>query len=262
MRTLTFTLLTAFFTCFAVADEPAATLLATRGRLLASEDFLKPPAPFTGKPVGFASGFSGWRFNAGPTGGKAGRWDLADGLFTGIETPGANHPATASFGINYRDAIIQCEVRLNDVPADGRQYRSLALKATDTKDYLISLSMGPGGAFLVPYDADRIDPKTKQRMRSQPARVLKPGKLGEWHTLVLEISGDEAVGTLDGKSTTVSNPLLAAEKHSVMLVAGTEASFRNLRVWEALPNPEWPKHKAAIIAAMNAAEAKAKPASK
>ena len=262
MRTLTIALLTAVAAASAAADELPATLLTSRGKLLANEDFSKTPAPFTGTPVGFASGFSGWRFNAGPTGGKAGRWMLADGIFTGIETPGANHPATASFGIRYEDAISQCEVRLNDVPADGRQYRTLALKATDTKDYLISLSMGPGGAFLTPYDAGRIDPKTKQRMRGQPARALKPVKLGEWHTLVLEIRGDETVGTLDGKSITVSNPLLAVEKHSIMLVAGTEASFRNLRVWEALPNPKWPKHKAALLAAMNAIEAKAKPAPK
>lgn len=249
MRPLTFTLFTALLTCAAVADELPATLMTTRGRLLASEDFSKPPAPFTGKPVGFASGFSGWRFNAGPTGGKAGRWVLADDTFTGIETPGAKHPATASFGIRHQDAIIQCDVRLNDVPADGRQYRSLALKATDTKDYLISLSLGPGGAFLVPYDAERIDPKTKQRTRNNPARALKPVKPGEWHTLVLEIKGNEAVGTLDGKSMTVSNPLLASEKHSIMLVAGTEASFRHFRVWEALPNPEWPENKRRLSAA-------------
>lgn len=260
MRPLTFTLFTALLTCVAVADELPATLMTTRGRLLASEDFSKPPAPFTGKPAGFASGFSGWRFNAGPTGGKAGRWVLADDTFTGIETPGAKHPATASFGIRYQDAIIQCDVRLNDVPADGRQYRSLALKATDTKDYLISLSLGPGGAFLVPYDAERLDPKTKQRTRNNPARALKPVKPGEWHTLVLEIKGDAAVGTLDGKSMTVSNPLLASEKHSVMLVAGTEASFRNLRIWEALPNPGWQEHKTALIAAMNAAAEKSKSA--
>jgi hypothetical protein len=71
-------------------------------------------------------------------------------------------------------------------------------------------------------------------------------KLGEWHTVVLEIKGDEVVGMIDDKSVTLSNPLIAADKHSIMLGAGTEASFRNLRVWEALPNPEWPKNKEAL----------------
>lgn len=243
----------------AIADDLPKTLMTTRGKLLASEDFAKPIAPFTGKPAGFASGFLGWRYNAASPAGKTGRWEVAEGLFTGIETPGAKHPATASFGLQYKDAIIQCEVRMNDVPDEGRQYRSIAIKATDAKDYVISFGMGLGGGYLTPYDADRINPSTKQRMTGKPALIPKPSKLNEWHTLVLEIKGDEVVGTLDGKSATLSNPLIAADKHSVMLVAATEASFRNFRVWESLPNPEWPKNKAALTAAMNAEAAKSKP---
>ena len=244
------------FACFlalativtASADDLPQTLLTTRGKMLVSEDFSKPLAPFTGKPVGFASGFSGWRFNAGPGTGKSGRWEQVEGTFKGIESPEAHHPATASFGIQFTDAIVQCDVRLNDVPAEGRQYRSLFVKATDAKDYVISLSVGPGGLFLTPYDAERINPTTKQRDKGPVSRVPATVKLNEWHTVVLEIKGDEVVGTLDNKSTTLSNPLIATAKHSLMLGAGTEASFRNLRVWEALPNAEWPQNKARLTA--------------
>ena len=222
--------------------------MTTRGKLLAGEDFSKPLAPFTGKPVGFASGFSGWKYNGGPGTGKGGRWELADGAFRGIENPEAHHPATASFGILFKDAVIQCEVRLNDVPAEGRLYRSLFVKATDAKDYVISLSVGQGGLFLTPYDADRINPATKQREKGPVSKVLTNIKLNEWHTVVLEIKGDEVVGTLDDKSATVANRLIGADKHSIMLGAGTEASFRNLRVWEALPNAEWEANKAKLTA--------------
>lgn len=239
-------------------EDLPATLMTKRGKLLASEDFTQPLAPLTGKPVGFASGFSGWRYNAASPGGKSGRWELSDGFFKGMETPGANHPATASFGIRYTDAVIQCQVRMNDVPADGRKYRSISIKATDTKDYVISFSMGPGAGFLTPYDADQINPATKQRMTGKAPRILKANKLDEWHTLVLEIKGDEVVGTLDGKSATVSNPLIAAEKHSVMLVASTEASFRNFRIWEALPNPDWSKNKAILVKEAQEVDAKTK----
>jgi hypothetical protein len=242
----------------ASAEDLPRTLMTTRGKLLASEDFGKPLPPFTGKPVGFASGFTGWRYNAEPKGGRSGRWELLDGTFRGAETPGANHPATASFGIPYKDAIIQCEVRLNDVAAEGRQYRSIAIKATDARDYVVSFGMGLGAAYITPYDADRINPATKQRMTGKPARIVKTSKLNEWHTLVLEIKGDEVVGTVDGKSTTLSSPLIGTGKHSVMLVAATEASFRNFRMWEALPNPEWGEIKAALTAAMGAEAAKAK----
>lgn len=231
----------------ALAVDPD-TLMTTRGRLLASEDFATPPAPFTGKPLGFASGFSGWRYNSGSSGGKSGRWEVANGEFRGIESPGANHPATASFGMPFQNVIIQCEVRLNDVPEEGRKYRSLFVKATDAKDYVISLSLGLGGLFLTPYDADKINPATKQREKGATVKLLRPVKLNEWHTVVLEIQGAEVVGTLDAESITLSNPLIGTAKHSLMLGAGTEASFRKLRVWEALPNPAWEKNKASILA--------------
>lgn len=246
----TFSALAVFLTATAfAAEEIPATLMTTRGRLLVSEDFTRPPAPFTGKPVGFASGFSGWRYNAGPASGKSGRWELADGAFRGIESPDAHHPATASYGIQFKDAIIQCDVRLNDVPAEGRQYRSLFVKVTDAKDYVISLSIGQGGLFLTPYDADRINPTTRQREKGPLSRALTPVRLNEWRTVVLEIKGGEVVGTLDDKSVTLGNPLVASDKHSIMLGAGTEASFRNFRVWEALPNPEWAKNKEALLSA-------------
>ena len=247
---ITLTLLLCACTCAALAaDELPKTLMTQRGKLLVGEDFTPPLAPVTGKPVGFASGFTGWRYNAGPAGGKSGQWKLADGCFTGVESPAANHPATASFGFQFTYAIIQCEVRLNDVPDEGRKYRSLFVKATDVKDYVIALSIGPGGLFLIPYDADRINPATKQREKGTAGHVKNPVKLNEWHTVVLEIKGDEVVGTLDGKSTTLSNPLISVAKHSIMLGAGTEASFRHLRVWEALPNPDWAAAKAALQAA-------------
>ncbi len=244
-----FTFLFVACTCAAfAADDLPKTLMTTRGKLLVSEDFTPALAPVVGKPVGFASGFTGWRYNTGPAGGKSGYWKLADGIFTGVESPGANHPATASFGFQFTDAIIQCEVRLNDVPDEGRKYRSLFVKATDAKDYVISLSVGPGGLFLTPYDAERINPATKQREKGTAGRALTPVKLNEWHTVVLEIKGGEAVGTIDGKSTTVSNSLIGTAKHSIMLGAGTEASFRHLRVWEALPNEGWTAAKASLQA--------------
>lgn len=241
-------LVATFALCFTAKAGDPATLMTTRGKLLASEDFVAAPAPFTGKPIGFASGFSGWRYNSSATGGKGGRWEIANGEFRGIETPGANHPATASFGMTFQNVIIQCDVRLNDVPDEGRKYRSLFVKATDAKDYVISLSLGQGGLFLTPYDADKINPATKQREKGTTVKLLKPIKLNEWHTIVLEIKGDEVVGTLDGQSITLSNPLIGTAKHSIMLGAGTEASFRKLRVWEALPNAEWDKNKAKLNA--------------
>ncbi len=239
--------LTLLVTRPAQAADESPTLMTVRGKLLASEDFAQPLAPFTGKPVGFASGFSGWRYNVGT---KGGHWEVTNGVFTGSEIVESHHPATASFGLQFKDAIVQCDVRLSDVPAAGRQYRSLFLKATDAKDYVCALFVGPGGLNAQPYDDTRINPTTKQREKGPVKSVRQPIQLGEWHTLVLEIKGEEAVCSLDGKSVTFSHPLLGTDKHSVMLGAGTEASFRHLRIWEALPNPDWPQHKQTLSTAV------------
>jgi lysophospholipase L1-like esterase len=65
---------------------------------------------------------------------------------------------------------------------------------------------------------------------------------------VFEILGDEMVGTLNGQNLTGQYPLIASDKKSIMFVSNGEGSVRHLRVWEALPNPEWRKHKAALVA--------------
>jgi hypothetical protein len=232
------------------AEEIPPTLMTTRGKLLVSEDFEKPLPPFTGKPVGFASGFLGWRYNAGPAGGKGGVWTLGDGCFTGAESPDAHHPATASYGMQFKDAIIQCDVRLNDVPAEGRQYRSFFIKATDAKDYVCALFGSVSGFNVLAYDDEHSDPKTHQRAKLPQVSATAPAKLGEWRTALLEIKGDELVASMEGKGVTLQSPLIGADKQSIMLGAATEASFRKLRVWEALPNADWEKNKAKIAGAV------------
>lgn len=245
--TLTIVSLLLSATAVALAEDLPKTLLTTRGKLLAREDFAAPLAPLQGKPAGFASGFTGWRYTNGAPSGRSGHWELRDGVFRGIESPEAHHPATASFGIQFKNAVIQCEVRLEDVPDEGRKYRSFFVKATDAKDYVCALFGGPGGVNALAYDAEKIDPANKQRAKLPQVSASLPVKLGEWHTAVLEILGEELVATLDGKSVTLSAPLVGADKHSVMLGVGVEASFRHFRMWEALPNPEWPRNKATLF---------------
>jgi len=79
-------------------------------------------------------------------------------------------------------------------------------------------------------------------------QLKSPIKLGEWQTIVLEILGDEMVGTLNGKSLTGQHSLIASDKKSIMFVSGTESSVRNLRIWEASANPDWSKKKEALKA--------------
>jgi hypothetical protein len=215
------------------------TLMTTRGKLLVTQDFSAPLKPFDGIANGFASGFSGWRWNAVPRGGK---WAVEDGVFTGRETAEVKHPATASYGFLYKDVVIQCEVRMNDVPLDGRKYRSLSVRTVDAKDYVCSIHMNEGGFRITKDDNDHGGPD-----KAVPLGAFKaPLKLGEWHSVVFEILGDKMVATVNGHSLTGKHPLIATDKHSLMFVMGVEGSVRNLKVWEAQPNADWLKNKSRL----------------
>jgi len=228
-------------TLSAIAADEQSTLMTTRGKLLVDQDFSQPLKPFDGKSNGFASGFSGWRWNAVPRGGK---WAVEDGVFTGRETAEVKHPATASYGFLYKNVVIQCEVRMNDVPMDGRRYRSLSIRTVDAKDYVCSIHMTEGGFRISKDDNDHGGPDKPVPL----GEVKTPLKLGDWHSVVFEVLGEEMVGTVDGKSLTGTHPLIGTDKHSLMFVMGVEGSVRNLKAWEALPNPEWAKNKAKLTA--------------
>lgn len=237
---------TALTAATARADDLPATLMTRPGRLLVSEDFSKALPPVEGSTARFASGFKGWRFNVEKRGGH---WDVVDGTFKGTENPEAMHPATASIGFDFKNVVITCEVRLHDVPLDGRKYRGFSIRTTDTKDYVCSIMLNPGGMRIQKDDNDHAGPDV-----AVPLGQLKaPFKLGEWQPVTFEILGDEMVGTLNGQSLTGQHPLIGSDKKSIMFVSSVEGAVRHLRVWEATPNPDWARHKARILAAMKAA---------
>src|SRR5436190_24116826 len=86
-------------TLSAAADDLLPTLMNTRGKLLVDQPMQQQPPPFDGKSNGFASGFKGWRYNSAERGGH---WEVVDGAFKGAENPTVNHPATASYGFDFR----------------------------------------------------------------------------------------------------------------------------------------------------------------
>src|SRR5438105_10476931 len=111
------TALSALSATLAVADDRPMTFMTKPGQLILSEAFSKPLPPVQGSTARFASGFSGWRYNVETRGGH---WEIVDGTFQGTEKAEHKHPATASYGFDFTNVIIQCEVRLHDVPLEGR----------------------------------------------------------------------------------------------------------------------------------------------
>jgi hypothetical protein len=223
----------------AFAEDLPATLMTKPGKLLVSEDFAQQPPPPEGSTAQFASGFKGWRCNVAERGGH---WEAVDGTFKGTENPAVSHPATASIGFDFKNVVISCEVRMHDVPLDGRKARFFAVRTCDTKDYVCSIFLNETGMRIQKDDNDHAGPD-----KAVPLGALQtPFKLGEWQKVTFEILGDEMVGTVNGRSLTGQHPLIGSEKHSVMFVSGVEGAVRHLRVWEALPNPDWAKTKSTL----------------
>ncbi len=223
------------------AGDLAPTLMTVRGELLVDQNFAAQPPPFDGKSNGFASGFKAWRFN---TEKRGGHWEAIDGVFRGSEftDPTIKHPATASYGFDFKDVVIQCEVRMLDVPLEGRAGRRIFIRTTDAKDYVCGVLITPEGVKIEKCDNDHGGPDKPVPL----GEIAGPVKLGEWQKVVFEILGDEMVGTVNGKSLTGSHPLIATEKHSIMFVSGCVSEVRNFNVWAAKPNSEWTKNRAAL----------------
>jgi len=252
-RTLSFIVaaLTGFTALTVSGAELPATLMTKPGKLIYEENFTKPLPPPVGSTANFASGFKGWRCNVVERGGH---WEVAEDVFTGSENPKVSHPATASYGFDFKNVIIQCEVRLNDVPLEGRKTRSFSIRTTDDKDYVCSILLNESGMRIQKDDNDHAGPD-----KAVPLGQLKaPIKLGEWQQVTFEILGDEMVGTLNGKSLTGMHPLITTQKRSVMFVSGVVGSVRNLKIWEAEANPDWAKNKAKLEAGNKAAAPVAK----
>ncbi|NOT60271.1 MAG: hypothetical protein HOP19_08605, partial [Acidobacteria bacterium] len=74
--------------------------------------------------------------------------------------------------------------------------------------------------------------------------ALEPG---EWHTVLIEVRGEEMLATLDGQNPVLgAHPLIGIAKGVLNFGTTRSASFRNLRVWDALPNADWQKNKRAL----------------
>jgi arylsulfatase A-like enzyme len=203
-------------------DEAAdpATLLSVRGKLLFRDDLNEAP----GKE---------WRV-------AKGKWEAAGGAVRVAELEDDMHAAVARHAMPFRDAIIQYDFKL-----DGGQATSLSVNTAN--GHLCRVLITAAGLTLKK-DADRADKKAGVK-----GSVLETRKVaitpGAWHTVLIELRGNEMVASLDGKEVALAeHKALDVEKANFGLtVRGASVSFRNLRVWEALPNPFWPATRAKLM---------------
>lgn len=187
------------------------------------EDFVEAPSLGIGDLSHFAHGYSGWRYNVESIGGH---WKVEDGNFRGTEEAAARHPATASYGFAYHDVVVTCEVRLDDIPKAGTEWRILALRFTDSGGYVCTARWDEKGLSIEKSDHDREGPSHCIEL----ATLSQPTELGTWHDLKVRIVGDELSATLDGNSIRGSHSFIDRPKTSILFMVQTQASIRRLRI--------------------------------
>ncbi|MDZ4694767.1 MAG: alpha/beta hydrolase fold domain-containing protein [Deltaproteobacteria bacterium] len=223
----------------AFAAPPGGAVLNSPGSVLSKENFARPLKLATGDTSHFASGYKGWRFNIEE---RAGAWRQEDGVFSGAENASHNHPATASYGFEYTDAIVEFDVRINDVPWEGRKWRYFNLRTTADRGYVTTLSLNLENWGLQKDDNDRDGPDEAASF----GRLNRAMALGTWTHVMVEWRGDEFAATIDGRTIVGRHPQLARVKQSIMFVTGCESSVGNLVIRQGRPNPKWPAIKAAL----------------
>ncbi len=199
------------------ADDLPKTLMTERGKLLYSDDFTALDAKI-------------WRV-------AKGKWEIADGGLKGVELKSDNHPGVVRRPFAFKDAVIQFDVQVNGC-------KQTTFSINEAKAHLARALFLPTG-FAAQKDSQDHGVADKA---VRFANVTTPMKPGEWHTVVIEFLGEEMVTTMDGKTIAGAHPALGHEKANFgFTVVGDSALYRNLRVWEARPNPAWEENKKRIV---------------
>jgi hypothetical protein len=184
--------------------------------------------------VEYADPFSGTRLSEQWKAAK-GKWEVAGGVLRGSELPADNHGAVVRTPVKLQNMVVAFDVKL-----DGAKLASLSINAP--KGHLARVRISPKNFSVNLDDPDKDGPEKGAVFFTKPVDIAP----GTWHSVVLEIVGENIVGTLDDNlSGYGSHPSLAAKEKVApgLTVAGESASFRNFRIYSAKPEPksEWVK---------------------
>jgi hypothetical protein len=203
--------------CGLVPSVPAADgpLLAVPGEVVYENSLAeKPAAP--------------WRA-------AKGRWEAVEGALRGSELPEDKHGAVLRLiGPVPDNVVIEYEFRFTEGA------KSTTLSINDAKDHVCRLLMTPR-TFTVQKDDNDHEGPDKPVVFSRQMANLAPG---QWHKVRLEIIGNTMLGQCDGHVGHGSHELIGKKKVNFgFTVSGQSVDFRNLKISQATPNPQWEKIK-------------------
>lgn len=192
------------------APTPPATLMA------------QPLAPLVVDALTAGSEMGRWLSSKG-------KWERrADGL-RAEEVEADKHNAVNRLVQPLGDFVFACEFRF-----DGA--KGINFSVNDPKEHLARVLLTPTSFTARKDDRDKKGPDVAIDFLKGTVK-LDPGS---WHTLVVEMVGDTFVATLDGQTTAVgAHELFRSPKVSPgFTVDGAAATFRNVAVWSARPEPK------------------------
>jgi hypothetical protein len=207
-------ILIALSAILSAADGPISEmkpLLATRGKLLFSDDF-------TGASVG-----KEWQA-------RKGRYEVADGALHGVELASDKHPANIVHVMDYKDVLFQFSFRFEG----GCQ---LGLILLNSKGHVGRVTIRPN-EFMVFAEKANANAPGKSDILSKVSMTFERG---QWYTMLLEAVGARLLARVDDQHVTYGedNRLDTAKRFFGLPVNGDGASFAHVRVWEAIPDRNW-----------------------
>ena len=160
-----------------------------------------------------------------------GNWQAGENGLTGVEVAADDHAATFKRSLKFTTAIIEFDVLLGST-------KGASFGIDDSSDHVCRVSLSPTGFQARKDDHDHEGPD-KAKPFNKVQTELEPD---EWYTVCVEIYGEEMLAQIDEEVSLGSDPLLAGEKTKCgFVVSGDVVGFRNLTIWEALPNEDWEK---------------------
>jgi Domain of Unknown Function (DUF1080) len=167
-----------------------------------------------------------------------GAWQIVDGALQGTELAKDKHAATYRHALNFQDAVIQFEFKLEGA-------KMVTFSINDAKGHVARVLIDTEGFQARKDDHDHEGPDKAVSFN----RVSTPITASTWHTMMLEIKGTEMLARLVTDDTKMlENMPISFGQHEMIGVAktnigftlaGARVSFRNLQVFKALENTTW-----------------------
>lgn len=206
----------------AFASEPKemTPLLAVRGKQILADDFSGPSLD------------SRWTT-------AKGKWQIKDGVLTGVEVASDMHAATLRTDLKHTDAVYQFDFSF------APEGKTIHFSLNGAPGHLCRVSISPGG-FQVRKDASKKDAADKAVLLDSCKMTFEPGKT---YTMLVECVGGEIVARVDDKHFAFGEDAkVSKEKTNFGFPIAGAGSIDNVKVWEATANPEWAKTKAKLAA--------------